>query len=359
MYEHEQLEQLVSYDQDHPVISLYIPTDLAHQNKDGVRLIVRHHLGKLQADKSDIERIQKYLDYEYDWQARGLAIFSAGDFLWKSIPLPVSVDPEAYLSDKPYVGILANLIDFYAPFGIALLDKEQLRLFMVSWGEIQARTELTGEELKRHKQGGWSAQNYQRHEDHLAVQNLKQAIEAIQTFMEFSGIEYLLLAGSSSVIAQVKELMPTPLKDTIVGEFSADIGIPAAKVLELALELAQEIAHQRDLSLVTRAITAASKGGEGAMGLQDTLYALKQGQVQIMLVEAGFTHPGYRCKDCGYVSADIMVKCPFCSSTDIEPTPDAVNQAIYQAIQTDATVNVVRNSQELANAGHIGALLRY
>ena len=67
------------------------------------------------------------------------------------------------------------------------IDRETVRLFSIANGSIRSETEAYGEQVKRHKQGGWASARYQRHEDKLALQNIKQAVELINEFCADSG----------------------------------------------------------------------------------------------------------------------------------------------------------------------------
>jgi len=353
-------QALVGFTGKNKVLSLYLETYLARRSKDAIKLLFRQHIRDLdeKPDPADVAAIEKFLNFEYDWQSRGLAIFVSGNDLWKAIPLPIAVTTQAYLTEKPYLRILADIMDHFARYGVALVDKESVRLFSVAWGKIQSETEAFGEELKRHKQGGWAAARYQRREDNLALHNLKQAVEVMQAFCQRADCSRLMLAGSSEVLSQVKELLPKQMRGNIIGEFVADVDTSAQQILERSLDIAAQVELEEERRLVSDVITAVAKGGPGVIGLADTLYVLRQGRVHQLLVAEGFHASGYLCPSCGYVSA-ALAKCPFCGHGEMSAIPDAVNRAIHKAIQTGAVVNVVRKSEELSKAGSIAAVLRY
>lgn len=361
MLQKRDLQELVEYAGSPRVLSVYAATDLARDSVDGVKLAVRNRLKGLDTPPpdADVERVLRYLDYEYDWSARGLALFSAGEALWKAIRLPVAVDTRAYYTEQPYVRVLSDVIDRFGEYVVALIDRESLRLFAVHTGTIESVTEGVGEELKRHKQGGWSAATYQRRTDNLAMRNLKQAVEAIRAYCEGTDCRQIVLAGSNEVLAQAKELMPAALRARVVGEFAADVEATPTEMLNRSLEVMEEVALEEERRLVSDVITAASKGGAGVIGLADTLYGLQQGRVRQLLVDQHYSAPGYACGHCGYVAAERSARCPFCSGEGMQPVEDAVNRAILRAVATGADVNVVRENAELQQAGHIAALLRY
>ena len=216
-----------------------------------------------------------------------------------------------------------------------------------------------GEELKRHKQGGWSAAGYQRHEDNLALHNLKHGVDLIQQFSERTGNRRLILGGSPEVLSQIKDLMPKSLQDQITGEFVVDVMASPTEILELSLDVFQEIKLAEEQNLVTEAITEASKGGTGVTGLNDTLYALFQGQVWRLLVDENYDVEGFVCTNCGFVLTEHPDMCPLCQNTAFEEAQDVVNIAIRKAAETGSEVNIIRENEELTRAGGIAAITRY
>ena len=360
MIEDKELQALVEFGGEREVLSVYLDTDLSYQSKDAVKLKFRERTkGLAGSAQDDITKIEAFLDFEYDWLTRAVAIFAADDDLWKVIPLPISVATQSHYTERPYVRVLMDVLDRFGSFGVAVLDRESLRLFSIDWGGIRAETESVGEELKRHKQGGWAAARYQRHEDNLALLNLKQAAEVVQAFCETSGCKRLMLGGSSGVLAQFKELLSKPVRDHVIGEFAVDMTASTKEIQVRALDVAGRVDLAEEQRLVEQAITAAAKGGAGVTGLVDTLYNLQQGRVQVLLANEAYQSAGHVCGDCGYVFAEAAAVCPLCQGENIISSSDIVNVAIHKAVQTGADVNIVRSNEQLSGAGGIAALLRY
>ena len=156
MTDNRDLQALVDFSGGQ-VLSVYLDADLGTKSKDTIKLMFRERVKALGDSASDeIQAVQKYLDYEYDWEFRGLAIFVSGETLWKVLPLPIPVKTQAFYGDRPYVRILLDVMDRFGQYGVALIDKESVRLFSVTWGKILPETEEFGQQLKRHKQGGWA-----------------------------------------------------------------------------------------------------------------------------------------------------------------------------------------------------------
>ncbi len=355
----QQLQSLLSYEGE-PTLSVYLDTDLSDKSKDAVRLMLRDRSAELyQVAAQEIDAVRRYLDFEYDWQSRGMAIFVAGNEILSVIPLAIAPNTRVTYTERPHVRMLADIGSRLGKYDVAVLDRERLRLFSVAWGRIQSKTEAFGEELKRHKQGGWSAAGYQRHEDNLALHNLKYGIELIQKFTKSTGSRRLMLGGSPEVLAQIKELMPKPLLEQIIGEFSVDVGANPNEILGKSLDIVQEVDLEMQKRHVEQAITEASKGGFGVTGLHDTLFELHQGRVRLLLVDETFHVSGYLCRDCGSALLERLDQCPLCQGAYLDDTPDVVNVSIHKAAQTGAQVSIVRENPDLLQAGGIAAITRY
>lgn len=365
MIEDRDLQSLVEFAGPDKVLSVYLDTDLADKSKEAVRLMFRTRARDV-ADVAVAETraVQKYLDFEFDWQSRGLAVFAVGDALWKVLPLPVPVGVQVTYGDKPYVRPLTDVLDRFGRYAVAVVDRESVRLFSVAWGKIQAETAALGEQLKHHKQGGWAAARYQRHEDHLALHNLKQAVEVIQAFCEANDYRQLVLAGSAEALSQIKELMPNSMREWVMGEFPVEVSASPNEILQRSLDVMVQRDLAREQELVSEAITAAAKGGAGVTGLADTFQLLHQGRVRILLVDQDYSVAGYVCAHCGYATTDAVddqppKACPLCAHDEMQQSNDVINLAIHKAIETGADVNIVRHNEALVKAGGIAALLRY
>jgi peptide chain release factor subunit 1 len=288
-----------------------------------------------------------------------VALFSAaGDGLWRTLALPVAVQTEAHVGSVPYLKPMTQLFDDYSRHVIAVVDREQVRLFLMQLGGIEEKEGWAGQEVKHHKQGGFSAKQYQRHDDELARQNMRQSAEATTRLMEQSHATGLILGGSVETLPRFREMLSKAVQKRIVGTVGLDMEASLVAVREKAAQLISAGEQQQETQLVDEMVTAAAKGSGAVTGLPDTFYVAHQGRVRTLVVERGFEAPGYLCSGCGYVSAEPIGKCPFCGGKP-EPIADAVNRLVQKAIDSGAKVEVVAPSDSLTKAGHMGAILRY
>ncbi len=370
MFSEEDLQELVGFhSEESPVLSLYLDVDPTKHTTDEYKLVLRGLLKEAtgQAWHKDISAVEKYFDHEYAWQGKGVAVFSClkQDF-WRAYPLAVPVENHVHIGERPYIKPLTDVLDAYGRYGVVLVDQEGARLFLFRLGELQETSGTIGEEVKRTKHGRGSAAGRRggvgaragRKEEEIAQRNLREAAELTAKFCAGGRCSRIILGGTEQTVAQFQDMLPKELQEQVVGSFPAAMTASEAEVLDRSLEIIAEVEREREEELVESAITTAAKGGAGVIGLADTLGAMHEGRVHILLVDEGYKATGYRCQQCGYIAAQAKEKCPFCDGK-VKQIDDAVDLIVREVIDQGGQVEVVRDSPDLKKAGHIAALLRY
>ncbi len=363
MLEQRDVRELAAFHADGTtVLSLYLSTDPSRHIKDEAKLSLRGMLKQavaLGAAQADADRMEHFVDLEYDWQAKGLAMFSCQDRgFWRAYPLSVPVSNHVFVADRPYVKPLSDMLDEHGKFAVALVDQEGTRLILYHMGLVQDTAGTFGAELKRHKQGGWAAQRLQRREDAKAHHNLKDAVALVKDFCQKHQCKRLIVGGQEETVSRFLSMLPKSLRDSVIGTMPIDIAASETEALERAQDLLEKAERAREAELVQQMITAATKGGPGALGLADTLTALQEERVHILLVEEGFQATAFRCDHCGYIGAQKTKTCVYCGGP-MSPIKDAVDAIVRRAIQRGVEVEFIQGSEDLKRAGSIGALLRY
>lgn len=362
MLDEKDLQELAGFSgKGAPVLSLYLDTDLTRQPKEKCKLVLRELLKEVseEAAEEDVRRVERFFDFDYDWQDKGVAVFSCQkQGFWRTFSLAVPVTSQAFTGERAHVKPLADLLDEYGRYGVILLDRQGARLFLFHMGELLEMSETLGKEVKRHKRGGWAQARYQRHIDELAQQNLRQAAEATGKFCVEEKCHRLILGGTDENVAQFRSMLPKPLQEQVVSSLPIELTASKAEIERRSLEAIAEAERESERELVEQVITAATKGGAGVIGLADTLGTVHEGRVRVLVVAKGYTARGYRCQECGYLAAQEIEVCPFCGGRT-EEVDDAVDLIVRKVMEGGGEVEVVRESDELEKAGSIGAFLRY
>jgi len=372
MISEKALQSLAAFEPtETPVVSLYLNVDPKQRTTDGYKLRMRGLLKE--SNRPDLAQdygaIEKFFEHEYDWAGRGVVVFSnqpAG--FWEAYPLAVPLSRSRLeIGSKPFIRPLVHLRDIYGSYGVVVVDRQGARLFDFHIGQLVESEGFLGEEVRKLKKGGGSSRGGasrsggrggSQREREQATQNLRNAAEAATAFFEQKDLKHLLIAGTDETVAQFHDLLPKQLQDTVVGTFSIDMAAGDNEVLERSLEVVQEADQKREAKLVETVVTAAAKGSNGVIRLDDTLGAVSEGRVQTLTVSDGFHAPGYCCQSCTYITGQKLSACPFCGGEILE-IPDAVELAIRRVMEQGGTVEIIEQKEKLDAAGGIGALLRY
>ncbi|MBI4771500.1 MAG: hypothetical protein HY784_14095, partial [Chloroflexi bacterium] len=317
------VKELLNVKTNHPVLSVYLNVDSTQQPTDAYKLRLRGMLKDLATNGSaaDAAAVERFMEHEYDWTGRSLAIFScapAGFFRAYSLQIPVR--SRARLMPEPYVKPLADLLDSFGGYGVALVDKQGVRVFHFHLGELREQEGSMGEAIKHIKRGGASTAARQRggvgggrHSEEMVARNMRESAAFAAGFFTQKQVRRILLGGTEANLARFRAELPRSLQSLVMGSFPMEMTASHDEVMRKAMQVAEEAERKREARLVQAVITAAAKGREGVVGLEDTLGAVHEGRVMTLAVSEGYRAPGYRCAGCGYVTAQVLSACPFCS----------------------------------------------
>lgn len=375
MLTNQDMQELLHYQPSSPVLSVYLNIGPAEGNADAHKLRLRNMLKDANAPEEDAEAILRYVDHTHDWTGRSLAVFScaADDFL-RAYPLAVPVRSRVRVHDRPYVKPLADLLDAYGGYGVVLVDKQGARLFHFHLGELREQEGIIGQEIRHTKRGGGSQAQGRMggvagktdYVEEMADRNMKEVADFAVHFFAEKNLRRVVIGGTDENVAQFRNLLPKAWKSLVIGSFPINLTATPVEILERAMKIGDEVEQRREVVLVDAVVTGAAKGRGGVVGLEDTLGAVREGRVQNLVIRDGFRAPGYRCLNCGHLSAKTMETCPFCGG-ETEQIPDAVEVAVRQVMASGGDVDVLRNGDggETQGGTHvkgfdqIGALLRY
>ncbi|MCB0036905.1 MAG: hypothetical protein KDE51_22895 [Anaerolineales bacterium] len=368
MFSQADLQELLSFDAgDHRVLSLYLNADVGEESRETIKLRVRNLLKEAGPQHSaDAEAIERYLDHSHDWSKPGLAIFScaAKDF-FRVYETAVAFRNRIRCNKTPYVKPIAHLLDYYAHYGVVLVDRVGARFFEYHLGELQETEGTIGEDVRKLKDGrGSSAVGMRgggegaRQENEAIQRNLREAAQEAMNFFANRDIRRLFIGGTAETVAQYREYLPKQLQTRIANTFSIDMDAPENEVREQTIELLKEANAIREQKLVEAMITAAAKNGNAVTGLQDTLQAAYESRIDTLIISDGYRTPGYHYANSGYLSASLLIDTPEAAG-EPEEVDDVVEAAVTKTLSSGGHVEVISENNTLESIGRIGAILRY
>ena len=362
------LKELITHQPANPVLSVYLNVDPSAGSADAYKLRLRQLLKPYEESApSDTESIHRFIEHEYDWSGKALALFSCSlDDYFRFFSLSIPIRDRARLLNRPYVKPLVDLLDNYGNYAVILVDQHGSRLFHFHLGRLTEQEGTIGQAVRHTKRGGGSqatgrrggVAGQTRYSEEVADRNIKEAAKYAARFFKENRIRRILVGGTDENIARFLSQLPKVWQTLVMGTFPMEMAAGHTAVLEKALEVAQHAETEKAEQLVDAIMTAAAKGREGVIGLEDTLSAVHTGRVHTLVVSEGFRSPGYRCQGCGYLIAQKPTRCPFCQG-ELEKIEDAVELAVRKVITDGGDVLVIRDNEQLETAGRIGAMLRY
>jgi peptide chain release factor subunit 1 len=359
MFSESDLRELVQFTSQTPVLSLYLNTDPTQGNSETHKLRARSMLKEVPLPQ-DLEVIQRFLDHEYNWSGRGIAIFScaAQEFL-RSYSLAVPVRNLVHVGDRPSVKILAGLMDNYGGYGVVLVDKQGARLFFFNLGSLIEQEGVVGEEVKHAKRGAASSMpgrrgggaDPSRAVDEQVERNMKDAAGFAARFFEAHHVRRVLIGGTDENVTLFRGFLPKAWQSLVVGTFAMSMTASHADVQNKATQIGMETEAHREAALIERIVTSAAKGTDGSVGLEKTLQAVNDGRVMTLVIAEGFRKVGYLHNETGALSVTM--------GEGTHKIYDVVDQAVSVVMRSGGEVEVAQHSEALEKAGNIGALLRY
>lgn len=303
----------------------------------------------------DVELILRFLNHEFDRRGlRGVVAFScAGAGLWEEVPMPHPVRDRAVIRPRPYLLPLEAAVERSETFCVAIVDRHRARILRGAPGEVEEITHLL-DEVPDHDGAGWPEPRRQRHiEDHV-VRHLKHVADVLLRHRERAGFDHLVLAGPHEVVAELERDLHDYLRRAVVDRASLPMSASVGEVAAHVGAVEERLEREREQEAV-RTVASGTGAGRAVAGLGPTLEALEAGRVATLVVGGDLQASGMRCPSCGHL-AEGGVRCPLCGS-DMEGTPDLLEEAVEAALVRGARVETVRTSD--MGPMRVGALLRY
>ena len=367
MFTQANLQELLSFDAGEAnVLSLYLSADVGQETREAIKLRVRGLLREVgAADSADATAIERYFDHTHDWSKPGVALFSctAHNF-WRVYPTAVAFRNRIRATRKPYVKPIAHLLDFYAHYGVVLVDKLGARFFEYHLGELQADGGTLGEDVRKLKSGGGSSAvgtrgggDGIRQEQEAIQRNLREAAHEAAEFFTARPIRRLFLGGTAENVAHLREFLPKQLQSCVAGSLAIEMDTPEHEVRQRTLTLLHEANATREAKLLDEMVTAAAKNGHAVTGLEATLQAVFEARVHTLILSDGYRTHGYEYAS-GYLSPNVVIDKAEAAGEPQE-LEDVVEAAVARTLATGGHVEVITENPLLERHGRIGALLRY
>ncbi len=128
------------------------------------------------------------------------------------------------------------------------------------------------------------------------------------------------------------------------------------KLFENSLEKISEYKQKQSHVLIEELRKEILTDGLAVYGIKDTLNAVIQGQIHILLIEKDYNLKGCLCEHCQLLKAGPIQDCPVCGGPTTEA--DTIEEIIEFAKRTNASIEF-SDDEYLSALGHVAGLLRF
>lgn len=308
----------------------------------------------------DIERITRHVHNGLDRKSvRGLAIFScAAQDLWRVVPLPVPVHSRLHVGPAPAIAQLASVAEQLQPIGVILVDRQRTRILVFEGGQLIEHTESVDELPRDYDERGHAARgDVSAHVDELAHQHLRQAARDSFAVFQERKVGRVTLGGPVEAVAELEEHLHPYLKERLVDRLKLGVTASLDEIRHAMLDIEARTERAEEAAAVAQLRDAVGAGSKGVAGLADTLEALRERRVDLLLVSEGYEDTGWRCSACSVLAA-IGPKCASCAA-EMDHLDDVVEEALQEAMHQSCRIEMCVENADLDVLGRIGALLRF
>jgi peptide chain release factor subunit 1 len=372
----QEARRLIQHRGEHRVISLYLDLDperfatgpaRASQIRslldEGNRIVDTldglGHEDKV-ALREDLKRIDAFLsspDAPFKG-ARSLALFCSGpDELFEVIQLARPVPARVVIEPIPHVEPMIVALQS-RQWLVALINRRTARLLAGSPERLSEQERREDNVRGQAEIGGWSQANYERSAEEEALNHLRAVADTVNRRWRAERFDRVALGGPQEVVARFEEMLSDEVRSHLVPE-KVDVDITSATESQVraAVEAIVVEDERRGEAEALERLSDALGTGRGVTGIEDTLQALNERRVQLLLLSPSFDGRGRRCPTCGMLVGEDTRRCP-ADGTNTDEVEDIREAAVEAAIAQDAEILVMRHHDEEPRHG-IAAVLRF
>jgi len=218
-------------------------------------------------------------------------------------------------------------------------------------GELESTKSLSVNIMKKHKKGGMSQARFNRLR-HGAIHNfLKEVVEILEKRED----EQIIVAGPGTAKTQLIKLLPKNIVENIIETIDINID-DENELLKSSIDLVSENERQESIDAIKRLKQEILKEDLAVYGINETLNAERNGQVELLILQKDFKPQGWICEHCQIIEEGIKNPCPYCGLKTSEV--DVIEEILEFAQRTNAEIEFT-DDEEIRDLGHVGGILRF
>ena len=299
-----------------PVLSIYLNLDVSDplNPRSSFKVSLDRMLKDIETQIDDEAKLRHFRE-DSEWvrhkvgfrlpKGKALLLFcDVSESFYFEEDLPVRMATQAWFGNTPYIRPLLETMGEYERYGVALVDRERARFFVISMGVIEEVSDVFQDSPVKHRSTAGSDHMrsqmvFQRRAATWSGWFLKDVSDILHDLIKQYHIDRVLLAGPEDITAELQRLLPKAVAARVAERVRISTSAKANEVFDLALPIIERIEREQEMTLVLDLVTIAQKTEPAAkkavLGLNATLDAVNQGRVHRLLYPSGVKLPGHRC----------------------------------------------------------------
>jgi peptide subunit release factor 1 (eRF1) len=310
-----------------------------------------------------LEKVRMYINDKFRADSTStVVIFSSGEGLWKEFRMPIIMRSKIIVDPKPYTQNIRALISNSKKYGVVLLNREKAQIYSIYLGEVNqylaAFISDVPSKVNFRSQAAFREKKILGRLEEKLSHFFKQINDKAMELFKEKKFDYLILAGRKEIIPRFTSYLHSYLKSNCIGSIDAEPDSSISLVEEKAKEVIDRFEVKSKSDLIDRLIDEYNPNGMGVLGIDAVVKYLLIEQIKTLIYDRQFTHKGYLCSKCHYITAKQKDSCPYCSG-ELTLYNDIVDEIIESALAQGCEIVDVEGNERLVRSGSIGAVLRY
>ncbi|GEM_PF-5062910 len=364
---------------EHPIINLYLSVnpvwfkakewkiklkDLVKETKEKLREEARYTRNELKRIYSDLDYMERELNsIDLSGVESVVWFYSSANNLDTLFKIPEELPRNDFIvvSDLPNYLLLDEVMANFKRYLLILFDRERVRFVEYFMKKIREHMNLRERmhKLEDYNDFGAVEKRIQRHVMYHIYRHFKNIMLIARQIIEEEDIDYVILASHQELLPQFKENLIYEVKSKVIREVTnLDMNATRGDILKRMEEIEKEIKKEEEEELFKKLEEEIGKNGKGVTGVKETLDALYEGKVDILLVSPYFSREGVACPSCYYITLEGE-ECPYCGSR-MEKVENILTKTYDLAIINNSRVKHVNYLKtKIEEKGGMAALLRF
>jgi len=346
------------------------PKDQSHREeaifiKDLARSALRNaeKNGRNDCARKDLERIAAMAEQLHGNSGRAKAVFSdAAQGVWREFDLPPVLERTGIIVNRRFhLRPLMPALNHEIRLCACSVEVKRARLFVLDGDELREQVDFFNNIPRLSESdgfAGYEAGHKERHHEELMKRHFRQISETLLATFERQGWDVLALGCRDEHWSVLHDVLHPYLKQHLIGRFLPTVLSRESALKTQLMKLLDDWEKQHLDEVKEIVLNDAHRAGKGTVGLRHVLRSLEKGEVQCLLLGDQFQGKGGLCPNCGHIDLKGSGECSICGQ-QLRAVDELADAVLSAALRQNVEVMFVKDDPQLANVGHIAALLRF